>query len=66
MLLETRLAMNSSTSWSRDLELLPLDLLAQDRDARLEVGAADVDDDALAEARAQAVLELFELAGLPV
>ena len=49
-----------------DLEALPLDLLAQDGDARLEVGAADVDDDALAEARAQALLELLELARRPV
>ncbi len=33
-----------------DLEALPLDLLAHDGDARLQVGAADVYHDALAEA----------------
>ena len=48
------------------VEALPLDLLAQDGDARLEVGPADVDDDALAEARAQALFELFEFARRPV
>ncbi len=49
-----------------DLEALPLDLLAQDGDARLEVRPADVDDDALAEARAQALLERLQLARRPV
>ncbi len=49
-----------------DLEALPLDLLTQDGDARLQVGAADIDDHALAEARAQALLERFELARWPV
>ena len=49
-----------------DLEALPLDLLAQDGDARLEVGPADVDDDALAEARAQPLLQFLQLARRPV
>ena len=49
-----------------DLEALPLDLLAQDGDAGLEVRPADVDHHALAEARAQALLERLQLARRPV
>ena len=66
MLVVTRLAMHSSASGSPIVVALPLDLLAQDGDARLEVGPADVDDDALAEARAQALVELLQLARRPV
>ena len=66
MLVVTRCAIHSSDLGLGDLEALPLDLLAQDGDARLEVGPADVDDHALAEARAQALLELLELARRPV
>ncbi len=49
-----------------DREPLRLHLAAKDGDARLEVGTTDVDDDALSEARAQPVVELLELAWLPV
>ena len=48
------------------LVVLPLDLLAQDGDARLEVRTADVDHDALTEARAQAFFQLLQLARRPV
>ena len=64
MLVETRLAMYSSDLGLVDREAVDLDLAAQDGDARLDVGAADVDDDALAKARAQAVVQLLELARL--
>jgi hypothetical protein len=42
--------------------MLVVTRLAKDRDARLQVWPADVDHDALTEARAQALLERLELA----
>ena len=44
----------------RDLHLLLLDLLAEDRDARLYVGRLDVRDEAPLEARHEALLERRE------
>ena len=49
-----------------DADPVVLHLAAQDRDARLEVGRLDVGDQPPLEARAQPVLEVGELARLPV
>ena len=49
-----------------DVDVVGLDLLAQDRDPRLEVGRLDVGDQAPLEARAQPLLERRDVARRPV
>ena len=66
MFVETREAMNVEQLRVADLDLVVLDLLAQDRDPRLEVGRLDVGDQPPFEARAQPLLERRDLARRPV
>ena len=66
MFVETRAGDERQELGVADLDLVVLHLLAQDRDARLQVGRLDVGDQPPLEPRAQALLERRDLARRPV